>query len=122
MRIFYTDEAYIETLLQIALRPTKAENLVSQPAGTEFYKNRWTEYCHGYYIITPAGQEVIDTLRLKLPPAPAFKITIKTASDINGPQGQMDCSQEIGMDQDIRHFAPDPIFFDNVFRGGDQKK
>lgn len=65
MRMFYFDEAPIDTLLQIASRPVFDGDLVSKPARDKFVQLDWVARCHGWNVITTAGGKAIDALALR---------------------------------------------------------
>lgn len=70
MRIFYSDEAPIDTLLQIASGPVLDGDLVSKPARDDFVRHGLVARCEGYNIITAIGRSVIRMLRLtRTPPS-----------------------------------------------------
>lgn len=64
MRLFYNDEGPIDTLLQIAERPIQDGDLVGKSARDILVQMDWVARCHGWNIITPAGQKAIAALRL----------------------------------------------------------
>lgn len=64
MRHFFSDEAPIDTLLQIAECPVWDGNLVSKTARDVFVERGWVARCEGYNLITPGGTQVIRALRL----------------------------------------------------------
>ena len=68
MRIFYYDEAPIDTLLQIAEKPIWDGNLVSKSDRSEFVRLGWVDRCQGWNIITNAGREIIKALKLSRRP------------------------------------------------------
>lgn len=74
MRIFYSDEAPIDTLLQISSGPVLDGDLVSKPARDEFVRLGLVARCEGYNIITAPGRMIIRALRLsRTPPSEQVK-------------------------------------------------
>lgn len=65
MRLFYFDEAPIDTLLQIAAGPVHDVDLVSKGARDKFVQLDWVARCHGWNVITAGGQKAIDALALR---------------------------------------------------------
>jgi hypothetical protein len=65
MRIFYDDEGPIDTLLQISEGPVWDGDLVSKCCRDALVDRGWVDRCQGYNILTPVGNAVITTLRLK---------------------------------------------------------
>ncbi len=65
MRLFYFDEAPIDTLLQVAAAPVCDGDLVSKPARDKFVQLDWVARCQGWNIITSGGQKAIDALALR---------------------------------------------------------
>lgn len=68
MRLFYHDEAPVDTLLQIAAAPVRDGDLVSKTARDTFVQIELVARCHGWNIITPAGQSIVRALALCRPP------------------------------------------------------
>lgn len=68
MRLFYYDEAPIDTLLQIAAGPVRDGDLVSKSARDTFVQLELVARCHGWTIITPAGQSIVKALALTRAP------------------------------------------------------
>lgn len=64
MRIFYTDEGPIDTLLQIAEKPIADGDLVSKFNRDAFVQRGWVIRMNGHNIITDHGLSVISTLKL----------------------------------------------------------
>lgn len=65
MRLFYFDEAPIDTLLQIAAAPVRDGDLVSKGDRDKFVQLDWVARCHGWNIITTPGMKAIDALALR---------------------------------------------------------
>lgn len=65
VRLFYFDEAPIDTLLQIAAKPVADGDLVSKTARDKFVQLDWVARCHGWNVITAAGQKAIEALALR---------------------------------------------------------
>lgn len=64
MRIFYSDEGPIDTLLQIHAGPVWDGDLVSKQARDSFVAAGWVARCEGYNIITMTGRDLIKRLCL----------------------------------------------------------
>ena len=79
MRIFYSDEGPIDTLLQIAGGPVLDGDLVSKSDRSAFAKLGWVAQCQGFNIITPEGRAVIRALKLSRTPTPRQVKNLKAA-------------------------------------------
>lgn len=79
MRIFYSDEGPIDTLLQIAAGPVWDGDLVSKQDRSEFVRLGWVDRCQGYNIITSDGRAVIKALKLMREPTPEQVDNLKVA-------------------------------------------
>lgn len=64
MRNFLLAEAPVETLLQIREKPVRDGDLVCKIARDTHFKMGWVARCEGWNVITPAGEAVVEALKL----------------------------------------------------------
>lgn len=65
MRVFYSNEGPLDTLLQIAERPVQDGDLIGKSCRDVFVANGWVTRVGGWNILTAAGENVIQSLCLR---------------------------------------------------------